>query len=181
MKVEVREALASDLQDLLQVHETAFGAEEGPEIRKLVDELQRDSSALPMCSLVATVDEQCVGHALFTKVSVLGASREVAAAILAPVAVAPELHAQGIGGRLIRSGLQLLTERGVELVFVLGHPSYYPRFGFEPAGVHGLEATHPIPEEHAAAWMVHELAKGALVGVHGKVSCSDVLSRPEYW
>jgi predicted N-acetyltransferase YhbS len=70
---------------------------------------------------------------------------------------------------------------GVELVFVLGHPGYYPRFGFKPAGVLGFEAPYPIPEKHADAWMVRELRAGIIGSVRGKVVCADTLSRPEYW
>ena len=74
-----------------------------------------------------------------------------------------------------------LGECGVELVFVLGHPSYYPRFGFQPAGVLGFEAPYPIPNENADAWMVKELEPGAIQRSQGRVECSSVLSDSKHW
>jgi putative acetyltransferase len=74
-----------------------------------------------------------------------------------------------------------LSESGVELVFVLGHPDYYPRYGFKPAGVLGYEAPYPIPDEQADAWMVQELRPGVIDSVSGKVICADVMNQPEHW
>ncbi len=91
------------------------------------------------------------------------------------------MHNQGVGGQLIKEGLKLLSESGVELVFVLGHPEYYPRHGFKPAGALGFEAPYPIPDEHANAWMVQELRPGVIGSVSGKIICADVLNHPEHW
>ncbi len=88
---------------------------------------------------------------------------------------------QGIGGRLIETGLRLLEESGVDLVFVLGYPDYYSRFGFKPAGVQGLQATYPIPPQNADAWMVTELAPGTIQNCTGTVRCSKALDDPKYW
>ena len=64
---------------------------------------------------------------------------------------------------------------------MLGHPDYYPRSGFTPAGILGYEAPYHIPAEHAGAWMVQELCPGAIGKAKGKVQCSDVLNQPEHW
>ena len=93
----------------------------------------------------------------------------------------PDIQKQGIGGRLIERGLQLLSRSGVDLVFVLGHPEYYPRYGFKPAGHLGFEAPYPIPDEHADAWMVQALRPGVIGSVSGKVICADALNKLEYW
>ncbi|MCP4699304.1 MAG: N-acetyltransferase, partial [Gammaproteobacteria bacterium] len=93
----------------------------------------------------------------------------------------PEAHSTGVGGRLIEEGLRQLKKSGVELVFVLGHPDYYPRSGFVPAGALGYEAPYPIPEEVAGAWMVQELSSGVIGRVAGKIQCSKVLDQPEHW
>ncbi len=82
---------------------------------------------------------------------------------------------------MIREGLKQLGECGVALVFVLGHPSYYLRFGFQPAGALGLEAPYPIPQENAEAWMVRELKLGVIKQVEGTVECASVLSHSEHW
>jgi len=77
--------------------------------------------------------------------------------------------------------VSLAADCGVELVFVLGHPSYYPRFGFRPAGVRGFRAPYPIPDENADAWMVKELKPGVMERFAGTVECASVLMHPAYW
>jgi predicted N-acetyltransferase YhbS len=82
---------------------------------------------------------------------------------------------------LITQGLKQLAESGVDLVFVLGHPDYYPKFGFQAAGVLGFQAPYPIPSEHADAWMVQELKTGVFGNIEGRVQCSEVLNQPQHW
>jgi predicted N-acetyltransferase YhbS len=110
-----------------------------------------------------------------------GADTPLSIRLLAPLAVLPEVQAQGVGRKLIEKGLDHLRDAGVDLVFVLGHPDYYPRCGFMPAGVLGFEAPYPIPEEHAGAWMVQALKNGVIGRVKGKVQCSEVLDQPQHW
>lgn len=179
--MEIRKAMESDTQDILLVEKAAFGDEEGPEIVKLVNDLLCDQSAMPLISLIAVDKDQTIGHIMFTKARLTGASRAVSSVILAPLAVLPEAQAKGVGGRLIKKGLELALESNVELVFVLGHPGYYPRHGFKTAGTLGFEAPYSIPDEHADAWMVQELCTGVIGSVSGKVQCSDVLNKPEHW
>jgi len=95
--------------------------------------------------------------------------------------VLPDEQSRGIGGRLIEEGLRRLRESGVDLVFVLGHPEYYPRHGFVPAGALGYEAPYPVPEEDAEAWMVQELQPGRAVEARGKVRCCEVLDQTQHW
>ena len=101
--------------------------------------------------------------------------------ILGPLAVMPDVQKQGIGGKLIQKGLEILSTSGVDLVFVLGHPTYYPRFGFKPAGELGFEPSYPIPEKNADAWMVQELRPGVIGSFSGRVICADSLDDPKYW
>ncbi len=173
----IREALDSDLDDVLAVESAAFGPDEIPE---LVRDLTSDKSAEPLLSLLAVRDKRAVGHILFTKAR-LEPEAPVAVSILAPLAVVPDAQGQGTGGKLVEYGLNLLRKRGVGLVFVLGHPGYYPRFRFSPAGDLGFEAAYPIPEKNADAWMVRELQDGYAGRYSGKVICADRLNRPQYW
>ena len=78
-------------------------------------------------------------------------------------------------------GLQQLSGSGVDLVFVLGHPGYYPRFGFSEAGIKGFEAPYPIPEKNAEAWMVRELHAGVIGNYRGRIICAEALADPKYW
>ena len=176
--MQIRKALESDLDDVLYIERVAFGQDEEAE---LVHSLLHDASAKPVLSLLAFMEGKAVGHVLFTRARLEEAESEVSAALLAPLAILPEAQNQGIGGRLINRGFELLAESGVDIVFVLGHTKYYPRFGFTPAGVLGFEAPYSIPDEHADAWMVHALRPGVIGSVKGRVICADALSKPEYW
>ncbi|QDT26750.1 hypothetical protein Enr10x_20600 [Gimesia panareensis] len=178
--MDIRQTTAADLETVKAVHREAFGPEEGPVIVSLLDELLPDPTAEPILSLLVEDGPRVLGHVLFTKVVIQGAE-PVAARILAPLAVLPSAQKQGVGQQLIETGLSQLRDAGVELVFVLGDPAYYTRFGFQPAGVQELIAPHPIPVEHADAWMVQELCPGVLGRVTGEVVCSEVLNRREYW
>jgi len=139
-----------------------------------------DKTALPLLSLVAVDNTKAIGHILFTKAKITQTTKSVTARILTPLATLPDSQCK-VGAQLIKEGLKQLKNAGVELVFVLGHPDYYPRSGFNPAGILGYEAPYHIPEEHAGAWMVQELCSGVIGKVQGKVQCSDVLNQPEHW
>lgn len=179
--MEIRPSTDSDLQAISQVHLDAFGPVEGPEIVNLVSELLRDETAVPSVSIVAESGGRLTGHVLFTaaRLDLPGASP--VASTLAPLGVLQAFQRQGVGSLLVNRGLEILVDQGVDLVFVLGHPNYYPRFGFRPAGLVGFEAPYPIPEKNAAAWMVKALRLGAADRFEGTVECASALNRPEYW
>ncbi len=175
--LQVRSARASELGTVLAVVRAAFGSEEEP---GLVKDLLDDSSARPCFSLLAWRENRAVGHILFSRAAIGGAP-ELSAAILAPLAVVPDSQKQGVGGALVKHGLQLLSKSGMDLVFVLGYPEYYPRHGFQPAGRIGFAAPYPIPEKNSDAWMVQALRPGVIGQYSGIVVCAEKLDRPEYW
>jgi len=181
MILQVRKALKSDKQAISNVVIAAFGEVQGQEIVDLIVNLLADPSAQPLLSLVMTVDENVIGHILFTNVRIKHSQRMVSSAILAPLSVHPKYQNQGIGGRLIKEGLKHLKAAGVELVFVLGHPGYYPKYGFCAAGLKGFEAPYPIPPENSGAWMVQELYQGVIGHVSGQIICADALNDPKHW
>jgi len=178
MNVTIREARPAELGRVLEINRLAFGSdiEAG-----LVRDLMEDPSAQPVLSLVAVQDNHAIGHILFSAVKLTGETSTPPMSILAPLSVVPEKQSQGIGGALIRAGLEHLSQTETALVFVLGHPGYYPRLGFQPAGCLGFEAPYPIAEKHADAWMVQALKPGALDGPSGHVECAEALDKPEYW
>ena len=141
------------------INEAAFG---GPDEADLVDKLRTEGDAL--ISLVAELEKRIVGHALFSRMWIETRSGLVSAVALAPMAVLPEHQRRGIGGRLIRNGLDLLRGRGEKIVIVVGHPDYYPRFGFSSEKTRSLES--PFPAE---AFMAMELSPGSLDGIRGRV------------
>ena len=128
----------------------------------LVDKLRADEHAL--ISLVALLDGGIVGHIMFSRMWINTPSGLVSAVALAPLAVLPEHQRKGIGGLLIRHGLDLLRGRGERIVIVVGDPDYYPRFGFSPDKAKLLES--PFPAE---AFMAMELSAGALDEMQGRV------------
>lgn len=181
MRIELRQAAAADFQAIADLALAAFGAAEGPQIVRLIGDLSADPTARPVLSLVAAASGRIVGHLLFSKVGIGPPGPDVAAAILAPLAVHPDFQSREIGGRLVAAGLRQLADAGIALVFVLGHPSYYPRAGFSAAGRKGFQAPYPIPPGNADAWMVKELRPGTIGNTRGQVICADALADPGYW
>lgn len=173
----IRETTEADLNDIWTVERAAFKTEGEANLTK---DLLADPTAKPTLSLLAYIDDQPVGHILFTKAYITGAP-EVAASFLAPLAVVPKFQKQGIGGALIKKGLELQAASGIEIVFVLGHPTYYPKYGFTPAAKYGFEPTYPIPAEVADAWMVQALKPKIFGTIKGKVMGSNAMNRPENW
>ena len=172
--------MEADRAAISHVHARAFGPEQGQEIVDLVNELLNDATAEPMLSLVTETDGKLVGHILFTAAT-LQSNRKISARILAPLSVSPDFQCAGIGGDLIKEGLQLLTTAGVDLVFVLGHTGYYPRFGFQPARALGYEAPYPLSPEQQDAWMVQELKAGVIGTSKGTIQCCEALDQPRHW
>jgi putative acetyltransferase len=116
--------------------------------------------------LVAEDGGALAGHIAFGPVTPERVAPGVVAFGLGPMAVAPELQRGGVGGELVAAGLAACAARGVGLVFVLGHPSYYPRFGFEPAARRGYRYRS---EAFDRAFFLRELVPGAAEGGGGLV------------
>lgn len=172
----VREASDDDLDAVLAVERQAFG---GDVEADLVRALMADPTAEPRLSLVAFRDGKAVGHVLVTAAKV--SDSDLPVAILAPLAVIPGEQRKGYGSRLVETGLQRMAEAGVALVFVLGDPRYYSRFGFVPALRLGFTPPFPLPADQEYAWMVRALRENAIGVAPAAVRCAEALSRPEYW
>ena len=150
-------------RDRDSVHALNVAAFETPAEANLVDALREQ--ARPVLSLVAEEAAGIVGHIMFSPVSLGGhADRRITG--LAPMAVAPEHQRKGIGSALVRAGLERCRDLGFGAVVVLGHPSFYPRFGFQPAARFGVACEYDAPTE---AFMLIELVPGYLRGVTGTV------------
>ncbi|MCI0691175.1 N-acetyltransferase [candidate division KSB1 bacterium] len=159
--VTIRPEQPKDLAGVRHVNERAFGR---PNEADLVDALRAHSKA--MLSLVAVQDNKIVGHILFSPMTIESEGKSFSAIGLGPMAVLPEYQRTGIGSALIDQGLEQCREAGHACVVVLGHPEYYPRFGFVPASKYGIKCEYNAPDE---AFMVIELRKGALRGRSGTV------------
>ncbi len=146
-----------------EINVLAFGGENEA---RLVENLRKSCSFNAQLSLVAVEEGRVVGHILFSPITIESKKGSLPALALAPMAVHPEFQNQGIGSRLVREGLERCRSLGHKIVVVVGHPEFYPRFGFTPARAKGLEAPFPVPDE---AFMVTELVPGALDGISGMI------------
>ncbi|MBU1182187.1 MAG: N-acetyltransferase [Proteobacteria bacterium] len=133
-------------EDILQVRSLNEQAFEQPVEAGIVDKLRQ--ARTDFISLVAEDGKIIVGHILFTPVVIEESERKLQGMGLAPMAVMPNRQRQGIGSMLVNRGLEILKEQGCPFVIVLGHPKYYPRFGFEPASRHNLKSQwEGVPDE----------------------------------
>jgi putative acetyltransferase len=147
-----RPSRVADAAAITRVVTDAFG---GAEEAALVERLRSDGDIL--VELVAEEEAGLVGHILFSRLELEGPVDRLPAAALAPVSVRPGLQQRGVGGELIRQGLDACRDLDVPAVIVLGHPAYYPRFGFDAALTRSLQAPFSGP-----AFMALELRAGVL-------------------
>ena len=162
MDIRIRKEEERDHERVYEVNRRAFRQEnEG----KLIEKIRRGDNFIPELSLVAEVGGEIVGHALFSKIKIIGDSIFDSLA-LAPMAVAPEFQKNGIGGKLIKTGFEGAKRLGFDSVIVLGHGEYYPKFGFQRASKWGIKCPFDAPEE---AFMAIELTDKALENKVGTV------------
>lgn len=160
----IRAERPADAERLFRLHFAAFGNREDE--ATLVERVRASDGYIPGLSLVAEADRgTVVGHALFSKAAVVREGRQREVIVLAPIAVQPEHQRRGVGGALIREGLRLAEQAGYPHVLLIGHPSYYPKFGFAPARPVGFELTQfQVPDE---VFMVRTLRPDA--GIRGEL------------
>jgi len=150
--VLIREETEADYARIAEVVEAAFGrANEA----RLVEAIRASDAYVPELALVAEADGEVVGHVMFSYVTLRG-DEDRRVLCMAPVSVAPAWQSKGVGGALVREGIARCEARGEPLVHVLGHPGYYPRFGFERARPHGIEPADPRTND--AAFMMIKLS-----------------------
>jgi putative acetyltransferase len=139
--VRVRAETAADHEAIAAVTTAAFGKEREA---RIVEEVRASDRFVPELSLVAEAGGEIVGHVLVSYVD-LGPRRVLE---LGPMSVAPPNQRQGVGGKLVGEALRRADDAGEPLVLVLGHPWYYPRFGFRPASQLGIQSPDPsLPDE----------------------------------
>jgi putative acetyltransferase len=159
----IRPEKKSDYIAIHKVNELAFG---GRAEADLIDDLRKTDSFISELSLVAIQNQEVIGHILFSQIGIKTKKRVISALALAPMAVLPEFQNKGVGTKLAVRGLDGCRRLGHSIVVVIGHPGYYPRFGFIPARERGLEVPFPVPDE---AFMVMELIPGVLKAAQGEI------------
>ncbi len=158
--IDIREERPKDIDAIHYAESQAFGR---PNEADPVDALRRNENTI--LSLVAMLNERIVGHILFSPAVVESPDKRFNVAALGPVAALPERQNEGIGGRLAQSGLSECLQRGYDVVFLIGHPNYYPRFGFVPAATKGFRYEREAPD---GVFMAAELRQGALASMRGR-------------
>ena len=164
-QIIIRQETNEDIKEVFEVNNMAFGQDHEA---KLVDILRNNKSVfIPELSLVAIHTNRIVGHILFTKIKIDDNNGNLYESLaLAPMAVSPELQKCGIGGQLIRQGLDIAKDLGFTSVIVLGHENYYPKFGFKHATKWNIKAPFDVPSN---VFMAIELVNGGLKNISGSV------------
>lgn len=167
--ITIRQETPDDYARVIELTAKAFETmpySEGDE-DKLVDRLHKAPTFIPELSLLAELDSQLAGHILFTPLVIDNGQKQFQSLILGPVSVLPEFQKQGIGGQLIIAGHQKARDLGFQSVILIGHPKYYPRFGYKTASRWGLKVAMELPSDEV--FMAVELVEGGLSGVSGTV------------
>ena len=173
-RFSLHESTQIEQADIEAVYSKAFPDED---LVPLLRELWQ--SPEQVLSLVATIEGELVGHAMFTRCSL--APEPAAMALLGPVAVRPDQQAAGVGSALIREGLRRLAEQGTTMVCVLGDPNYYGRFGFEPTQAVEPPYTAPdLPAEWGGAWQTIAL-RDAGKHLGGRLRVPQAWDRESLW
>ncbi|HYE58344.1 MAG TPA: N-acetyltransferase [Rhodothermales bacterium] len=163
--IHIRPERPDDLAAVAHVNEAAFGRYDEA---RLVDRLRARVPAY--LAFVATLRDVVVGHIAFTPVTLDPPRPDLDVRGLAPMAVLPDNQRAGVGSALVRAGLDACRASGAQAVVVLGHPVFYPRFGFVPADRFGLRSEYDVPPE---AFMAQELVPGALTDIRGTVRYNE--------
>jgi putative acetyltransferase len=157
----IRHEQAADTAEIRALNKLAF---ESDEEAGIIDRLRENCEQL--LSLVAVEDKRIVGHILFSPATITGDNGVTNGMGLAPMAVHPEFQRRGIGSQLVERGLAMLREQALPYVIVLGHPDYYPRFGFVPASRYGIRCQwEGVPDEAFMVLILNEKYHGRLAGI----------------
>ncbi|KAA0549101.1 N-acetyltransferase [Bacillus sp. BGMRC 2118] len=163
--MKIRTEQIDDHKSVFELNYKAFGNRDDES--NLIERIRKSFNFIPELSIVAELDGKIVGHLLISKALLKNEVEEIEVLVLAPIAVNPEMQKSGIGSALIKEGLKRSRELHYGLVFLIGHPSYYPRFGFKPGRRHQFELKQfNMPDD---VFMVKELREGEELKVGGEL------------
>ena len=163
MKIDIRPETEKDFKAIYQINMEAFS---GNTEAYLVEKLRKNPHFIPGLSLVAKINTKTVGHILFFPVDIVEGDKKTKTLALAPMSVLREYQKKGVGSKLVKVGLSKAKKLGFSSVIVLGHPAYYPKFGFKPASIWKIKPPFKALDK---AFMALELIPGALSNASGTV------------
>ena len=166
--MKIREEELTDTEAIWNINADAF---ETVAEANLVNILR--NSGCTFISLVAETENQVVGHIFFTPVELTGNKNKLKLFGLAPMAVLQKYQNKGIGTQLIKAGIEICKSKGCDAVVVLGHPGYYPKFGFVPSVTHGIKSEYEVPDE---VFMILELVPNSLKDHQGVIKYHDLFN-----
>jgi len=176
--ITIRLAQETDLDSIQKVVATAFSDEENKAISNFAADLSKETTSPPIKSLVAEIGHQVIGYVCYSPIF-LKSTSGTSGYILSPLAVSPEHQNQGIGSILIKSGIDMLTKDGADILLVYGDPDYYGRFGFKEEI--GRLFVPPYPLEYPFGWTGMKLNKNNAPNTPIKFECVAALSKPDLW
>ena len=169
----IRQEIPADIPAIFEVNYQAFAHYDEA---RLVDALRDAKVFNPELSLVAVDGERIIGHIMFPPVTIESPGAIVPAIALAPLVVHPDYQCRGVGTALIEEGLKVCRTLGHRIVIVIGHPEYYPRYGFRSARSNGIIAPFAVADD---VFMVLALDPGALDGIQGIVKYPEAFDAIE--
>ncbi len=156
MNIIIRQELKEDHARIKEINDQAFEQEDEG---RLVNKLRKKDQFIPELSLVAEIDKTVIGHILFYPVKINSTDKKHTTLSLGPMSVLPAHQKKGIGGKLINKGLKRAKDFGFRSVIVVGHPEYYPKFGFSKASKWSIKVPFEVPDE---VFMALEIVDGEL-------------------
>ena len=165
----IRQETAEDYRAVHDLIQRAFAplAESDHDEHRLVERLRQSKAFIPQLSLVATTEKGLpVGHILLTEAHIVSDKQRTLSLAVAPLSVSPEWQRQGIGSALLREAHRRAADLGYGSALLLGHPDYYPRFGYRPASHYNIRFPFDVPDEYC---MAIELQPNALQRIAGTV------------
>jgi len=169
MKPTIRLEAKEDSSVIREINRKAFQTDAEA---NLIEALRK--SNVPIISLVAECSDIIVGHILFSEVNLDDHCPDIKISGLAPMAILPEYQRKGIGSQLVIEGIKVCLDAGYSAIVVLGHPQFYPRFGFEPSTNFNIQSEFDVPDE---VFMIKELTKDALTNCSGTINYHDAFKQ----
>ncbi len=176
--MHIRRATCLDRDDILDTYLCTFPESEKDIVAKLAIDLLVKRSTPETISLIAEIDNTVIGHVAFSPVKIDN-NDNLQGYILAPLAVMPDYQMQRIGSKLIKNGIEILSKKGVDILFVYGDPEYYGRFGFSNKNAKNFIPQHKL--QYPFGWQAITLNQFSIENLPINIVCIDSLKNPKLW